>query len=58
MDGALFGIADIALKKLKTPKYFETLYRKIGKFPQHVEPLFGIKHSNGRFITFPVGVSL
>jgi uncharacterized protein GlcG (DUF336 family) len=56
MDGAWLGSADIAFKKARTARFFDTPTGDLGKLSQPGEPLFSIEHSNGGLITFPGGV--
>lgn len=56
MDGAWLGSADIAFKKARTARFFDTPTGDLGELSQPGEPLFSIEHSNGGLITFPGGV--
>ena len=58
MDGAWLGSIDIALKKARTARYFDTPTGDLGGMSQPGGPLFGIEVSNGGLITFPGGIPL
>lgn len=58
MDNALLGCADIAIKKAKTSRFFDSASDEIGKLSQPGGPLYSIEHSNGGLITFAGGLLL
>jgi uncharacterized protein GlcG (DUF336 family) len=58
MDNAMLGCGDIAIKKAKTSRFFNTGSGEIGKLSQPGGPLYSIEHSNGGLITFAGGVLL
>lgn len=58
MDNAMLGCADIAIKKAKTSRLFNTSSEEIGKLSQPGGPLYNIEHANGGLITFAGGVLL
>lgn len=58
MDGAWLGSIDIAIRKARTARYFDTETAKLGKLSQPGESLYGIEFSNGGLITFGGGIPL
>lgn len=58
MDGAWLGSIDIAIRKARTARYFDSETAKLGQLSQPGEPLYGIEFSNGGLITFGGGVPL
>jgi uncharacterized protein GlcG (DUF336 family) len=58
MDEAWLGSIDIALRKAKTARYFNTESGEIGKLSQPGGQGWQIEHSNGGLITFPGGVPI
>jgi uncharacterized protein GlcG (DUF336 family) len=58
MDGAWLGSIDIAIRKARTARYFDSETAKLGQMSQPGEPLYGIEFSNGGLITFGGGVPL
>ena len=58
MDGAWLGSIDIALKKARTARYFDTPTGDLGGMSQPGGPLYNIEVSNGGLITFPGGIPL
>ncbi|QDH79366.1 heme-binding protein [Echinicola soli] len=58
MDGAWLGSLDIAIKKAKTARLFDTDTGMIGELSQPGGPLYNIEHSNHGLITFPGGIPL
>ena len=58
MDGAMLGVIDIAIRKARTARPFNTNSGEIGKLSQPGQPAYGVEHSNGGSITFPGGVPL
>ena len=58
MDGALLGSVDIAIKKARTAKLFDSNTGEIGKLSQPGAPLYGIQDTNGGLVTFPGGVPI
>lgn len=58
MDGSYLGSIDVAIKKAKTARYFNTPTGELGKITQPGEAIYNIEHSNGGLITFPGGVPI
>jgi uncharacterized protein GlcG (DUF336 family) len=58
MDGAWLGSIDIAMRKARTARFFDTESAKLGKMSQPGQPLYGIEFSNGGLITFGGGLPL
>lgn len=58
MDGAWLGSVDIAMRKARTARYFDTESAKLGKMSQPGQPLYGIEFSNDGLITFGGGIPL
>ncbi len=58
MDGSYLGSIDVAIKKAKTARYFNTSTRDLGKLTQPGGVIYNIEHSNRGLITFPGGVPL
>jgi uncharacterized protein GlcG (DUF336 family) len=58
MDGAWLGSIDIAIKKARTARLFDTNTGDIGASSQPGGPLFNIELSNGGLISFPGGIPL
>lgn len=58
MDGALLGSIDIAIKKARTARYFDSPTGELGAMSQPGGPLYNIEVSNGGLITFPGGIPL
>lgn len=58
MDEAWIGSIDIALRKARTARYFNTNSGEIGKLSQPGGPAYQIEHSNGGMITMPGGIPL
>jgi uncharacterized protein GlcG (DUF336 family) len=58
MDGAWLGSIDIAMRKARTARYFDTESAKLGKMSQPGQPLYGIEFSNDGLITFGGGIPL
>ncbi len=58
MDGAWLGSIDIAIRKARTARYFDSETAKLGQMSQPGEPLYGIEFSNGGLITFGGGIPL
>lgn len=58
MDGAFLGSADIAMKKAKTSRLFDTNSDGIGKLSQPGGELYNIEYSNGGLISFGGGIVL
>jgi len=57
-DGAWLGSIDIAIKKARTARYFDTESADIGQLSQPGGPLYNIEVSNGGLITFPGGIPI
>ncbi|MGB7439198.1 MAG: heme-binding protein [Candidatus Acidiferrum sp.] len=58
MDGAWLGSIDIAIRKARTARFFDSETAKLGEMSQPGEPLYGIEFSNGGLITFGGGLPL
>lgn len=58
MDGAWLGSIDIAMRKARTARFFDTESAKLGKMSQPGQPLYGIEFSNDGLITFGGGIPL
>lgn len=58
MDDAWIGSIDIAFRKARTARYFNTESGDIGKLSQPGGPGWQIEHSNGGLVTFPGGVPI
>lgn len=58
MDGSYLGSIDIAIKKAKTARYFNTSTGDLGKIAQPGGDIYHIEHSNNGLITFPGGVPI
>jgi uncharacterized protein GlcG (DUF336 family) len=58
MDGAWLGSIDIAMRKARTARFFDTESAKLGKMSQPGQPLYGIEFSNNGLITFGGGIPL
>ncbi|WP_276482125.1 GlcG/HbpS family heme-binding protein [Paraflavitalea pollutisoli] len=58
MDKAWIGSIDIALRKAKTARYFDTNSGEIGRMSQPGGPAYQIEHSNGGMITMPGGIPI
>jgi uncharacterized protein GlcG (DUF336 family) len=58
MDGAWLGSIDIAIRKARTARFFDTETAKLGKMSQPGQPLYGIEFSNDGLITFGGGLPL
>lgn len=58
MDGAWLGSIDIAIRKVRTARFFDMNTGQIGQLSQPGGSLFGIEHSNGGLISFPGGIPL
>lgn len=58
MDGAWLGSIDIAVKKARTARMFDTGTGELGQLSQPGGPLYNIEVSNGGLITFPGGIPL
>jgi len=58
MDGAWLGSIDIAIRKARTSRWFDTETAKLGKMSQPGQPLYGIEFSNDGLITFGGGLPL
>lgn len=58
MDGAFLGSIDIAIRKARTARLFDTATGDLGPLAQPGQPLYGIEVSNGGLITFPGGLPL
>lgn len=58
MDGAWLGSVDIAMRKARTARLFDTESAKLGKMSQPGQPLYGIEFSNSGLITFGGGIPL
>lgn len=58
MDDAWIGSADLAIRKAKTARYFNTETGLIGGLSQPGGPLWQIELSNGGLITFPGGIPI
>jgi uncharacterized protein GlcG (DUF336 family) len=58
MDDAWFGSIDIAIKKVRTARFFDMPTGDIGSLSRPGDSLYNIEHSNGGLITFPGGVPL
>lgn len=58
MDGSYLGSIDVAIKKAKTSRYFNTATGDLGKLTQPGGIIYNIELSNGGLITFPGGVPI
>ncbi|MBK1876202.1 GlcG/HbpS family heme-binding protein [Pelagicoccus mobilis] len=58
MDGSYLGSIDVAIKKAKTARYFDTPTHNLGKLTQPGQPIYNIEHSNDGLITFGGGVPI
>lgn len=58
MDDAWIGSIDIAMRKARTARYFNTESGNIGRLSQPGGPGWQIEHSNGGLITFPGGIPI
>ena len=58
MDNSYLGSIDVAIKKAKTARYFNTATGDLGKLTQPGGIIYNIEHSNGGLITFPGGLPI
>ncbi|MEM1120195.1 MAG: heme-binding protein [Bacteroidota bacterium] len=58
MDDSYLGSIDVAIKKAKTSRYFDTTTGDLGKLTQPGGIIYNIEHSNDGLITFPGGVPI
>ncbi len=58
MDGAWLGSIDIAIRKAKTARLFDTATAELGKKAQPGDSLYGIEESNGGLIVFGGGLPI
>ncbi|MFY0689917.1 MAG: heme-binding protein [Cyclobacteriaceae bacterium] len=58
MDGAYLGSIDVAIKKARTARLFDTPTLDLGKITQPGADIYNIEHSNGGLITFPGGIPI
>ena len=58
MDGSYLGSIDVAIKKAKTARYFNSPTGEIGKITQPGGAIYQIEHSNDGLMTFPGGVPI
>ncbi|GAB5559803.1 MAG: heme-binding protein [Synoicihabitans sp.] len=58
MDGSYLGSIDVAIKKAKTARFFDTATGNLGKITQPGDAIFNIELTNGGLVTFPGGLPL
>ncbi len=58
MDNSYLGSIDVAIKKAKTARYFNTATGDLGKLTQPGGIIYNIEHSNDGLITFPGGLPI
>ena len=58
MDESYIGSIDIAIKKAKTSRYFNTTAKDLGELTQPGGMLYNIEVSNNGLISFPGGVPI
>ncbi len=58
MDGAWLGSIDIAIRKARTARLFDTATADLGKKAQPGDSLYGIEESNGGLIVFGGGLPI
>ncbi|MEM8896467.1 MAG: heme-binding protein [Bacteroidota bacterium] len=58
MDGSYLGSIDVAIKKAKTARLFNSPTGELGKITQPGGAIYQIEHSNDGLITFPGGVPI
>ncbi|MDG1730657.1 MAG: heme-binding protein [Algibacter sp.] len=58
MDESYLGSIDVAIKKAKTARYFNSATGDLGKLTQPGGIIYNIEHSNGGLMTFPGGVPI
>ncbi|MBC6997091.1 heme-binding protein [Cytophaga sp. FL35] len=58
MDNSYLGSIDVAIKKAKTARYFDTDTGKLGELTQPGGIIYNIELSNDGLITFPGGVPI
>lgn len=58
MDDSYLGSIDVAIKKAKTSRYFNSATGDLGKLTQPGGIIYNIEHSNGGLMTFPGGVPI
>jgi uncharacterized protein GlcG (DUF336 family) len=58
MDGAWLGSIDIAIRKARTARLFDTTTASLGKLAQPGESLYGIEQSNDGLIVFGGGAPI
>ncbi|MEX0291422.1 MAG: heme-binding protein [Flavobacteriaceae bacterium] len=58
MDASFLGSIDVAIKKAKTARYFDSDTGELGKLTQPGGVIYNIEHSNGGLITFPGGIPI
>ena len=58
MDGSYLGSIDVAIKKAKTARYFNSPTGDLGKITQPGGDIYQIELSNDGLITFPGGVPI
>ncbi len=58
MDGAWLGSIDIAIRKARTARLFDSSTADLGKKAQPGDPLYGIEQSNGGLIVFGGGIPI
>ncbi|MCR9066542.1 MAG: heme-binding protein [Cytophagales bacterium] len=58
MDDSYLGSIDVAIKKAKTARYFNTDTGELGELTQPGGFIYNIEHSNGGLMTFPGGIPI
>ncbi|MGO4917938.1 GlcG/HbpS family heme-binding protein [Maribacter spongiicola] len=58
MDDSFLGSIDVAIKKAKTARYFDTDTGELGELTQPGGIIYNIEHSNGGLMTFPGGLPI
>ncbi len=58
MDGAWLGSIDIAIRKARTARLFDTATADLGRKAQPGDSLYGIEESNGGLIVFGGGLPI
>lgn len=58
MDESFLGSIDVAIKKAKTARYFNTDTGELGQLTQPGGIIYNIEHSNNGLITFPGGLPI